>query len=171
MTWIETLASFASGFLNGFAQEYGSPAVHARPTYAPPRATFQSLIRHLASEFNADVHWDEDGDAAAALIVRVQGDDRLLCISLHDDAVYLSAPSNIKFAAGCLPRHIAAFLSNRNKELEFADWDAVDKNGMAYFTLKARGHLDRISLDVLKVAIKKMLVEALILDTFLRKEG
>ena len=123
MSWMESIASFASGFLNGYAQEYSSPAAHAAPRYGSPHTAFQSVIRHLASEFNADVQWDEDGDAAAALIVRIQGDNRLLCISLHDDLMYFSAPSNLRFAAGCLPRDVAAHLARRNRELDCGDWD------------------------------------------------
>ena len=171
MSLVENLSSFARGFVNGFAQEFSNPAVRAEPAYAPPRAAFQNLIRHLASEFDADVHWDEDGEAAAALSVHVQGDDRLLCIVVREGTMYLSAPSNIKFAPGCLPSGVAAFLAHRNRELDFADWGEIDRNGKAYFTLKAHGHVDRINLDVLKAAIKKMLVEALTLDVFLRKEG
>ncbi len=171
MSLMEYITSFTRGFVNGFSQEFSNPAMRAWTAYASPPASFQNLIRHLASEFDADVHWDEDGEAGAALSVRVQGDDRLLCIFLCDDTMYLSAPSNIKFAPGCLPSGVAAFLAHRNKELDFADWGEIDKNGKAYFTLKAHGHVDRINLDILKVAIKKMLVEALTLDVFLRKQG
>lgn len=171
MPWLDDLTAFARGVVSGFVGEYSSPSAYAPSAHASPGATFQSVIRALASHFGAEVHWDEDGDAAAALIVIVQGDHRLLCISLHDGVLHLSAPSRINFPSGCLPRDLAAFLARRNKELDFADWDAMDRNGKAYFTLKAHGRVDRINLDIIKVGLRKMLVEALTLDTFLRKEG
>lgn len=171
MPWLNGLTAFAREVVSGFMGEYSSPSAYSPSACASPRATFQSVIRHLASAFNADIEWDDEGDAAAALIVRVQGEGRMVIVVFAEGVAHLYAPSNIKFAPGCLPRDIAAFLLDRNKELDFADWDAINKNGKAYFTLKSRGQLDRINLDVLKVAIRKMLIESATLDMFLRKEG
>ena len=171
MAWLDDLTSFVRGAVSGFVGEYSSPSAYTPSAHAPPRATFQSVIQHLASEFNADVHWDEDGDMGAALGMHLQGDYRMVMVFFADGRAHLYAPSNIKFAPGCLPRDIAAFLVRRNKELDFADWDAVNKNGKACFTLRSHGPLDRITLDTLKVAIKKMLIESATLDSYLRKEG
>lgn len=171
MSWVDDITTFARGVVNGFTEAYSSPSAYTPSAHASPPATFQSVIRALASHFGADVHWDDDGDMGAALSLRIQGDDRMVMVFFADGMAHLYAPSNIKFAPGCLPRDIAAFLARRNKELDFADWDAVNKNGKAYFTLRSHGKLDRINLDTLKVAIKKMLIESATLDIYLRKEG
>jgi hypothetical protein len=101
----------------------------------------------------------------------MSGEARITVVVLKDEVLRVFVPSNISFAPGRLPADVAAFLADRNRNLDFADWDAMDNGRRSYFTLKTQGGMDRIDLDTLSRVIHKMLVEAAALDQSLRELG
>ena len=148
------------GLLDRIAAAFGPPT---------PRANLRNWARRLASDLGAELEFDEDGDAW--LFFDADGERRVVAAVLGGDRLMLFAPSNVKFRPGGLPRDVAAFLIGRNKELEFADWDAVENDRHAYFALEAYGRAGGIDYEALRAAVEKMVLECLTLDRFLRKRG
>ncbi len=168
MSFFDEVGSLVSGFVGALTGDYPSPPIRVP---VPEHTVFQSLVRQISAHFSAEIHWDEDGDTGAVLGVQSDSGIRTIVVYLKNGTLHVAAPCDIRFSPGCLPRDVAAFLSQRNAELPYADWDAINNGRQSYFTLKAQGRMGEFGIDTLKLAIRKMLVESLTIDIMLRKRG
>lgn len=156
------------GLLNRIASLFDSRPESFRVPYG---TIFQGWVQQLAAHFNADLHWDDDRASGAAFCIHVSGEERRVILLLDGDTVHVRMLSNVNFASRRLPGDVASFLSARNKQLPFFDWDALDNGTRAYFFLKAHGRMDRIEVGTLQEVIEKMLPESIALDLTLEKQG
>ena len=153
------------GLLNTIAEWFKTEEL------SPPshHSIFQNWMQQLASVCGGHLRWDRDGDAEMTVYLR--GEPRCVLTLLRNGTLYVFVPSNIKFRAGGLPGDMAAFLADRNRKLDYADWDAIDNGQHSYFTLRVHGRMERIDLDMLRTVIVKMLAEASALDQTLEEQG
>jgi hypothetical protein len=141
----------------------------AARTFVPRGVVLRGWLEQLAARLDAALQIDGDGDAE--LTLRVRGEARSALVMLRDGTLHVAVPSNYHFPPGRLPPAVVQFLAGRNRELEFADWDAITNRRHSYFTLKTHGRMDAIGPGHLQAAVNKMLAEAYTLDRLLEEEG
>ncbi len=143
--------------------------VDALTRRATMHTVFRDWVGQLASWFNADVEWDEDGDAA--LRIALDGEAYIAVVCLKDGIVHVNMPSNVRFRSGRFPPEVAAMLAERNRKLSFGDWDLMDRGRQAFFFLKAKGRMEQVDIGALKAVIVNMLTEVAALDRTLCAQG
>jgi hypothetical protein len=151
-----------SGFFDGISSFFsGNSGVSA----------FRSRMEMFARQLGLDFYMDDDGQPVCAFGVNWDDEHYTFIVAQTGNEVRLAANSRIKFAPGCLPDQVIAFLIQQNAKLKHCDYDTIENRKHSYFMVKSVVKWHRLTVALMKDAISELVARIVALDKTMIQEG
>lgn len=132
--------------------------------------SFRSRLDRISRETGIPSRMTETGKSGFFL-VPFNGDNYLLMFMPVQDKVEAHCLSNVKFRPGRLPQAVNRFLADRNRKLEFGDWDTLNADDESCYVFKGKVALHHFDTAHMKAIVVNYVPEVAALDATLRDEG
>jgi hypothetical protein len=177
MSWFHTAAQAGAGFLLGAAAAVRDPAgtlawavgEAAQELAGCAPYDFVSHMRGIAGGLNLEV--TSLDNEMATWNVPFRGTNYSFSISHYGERLLFMAISAVRFRSGRLPRPVVELLHDRNRQLEYWQWDAATGERGSFFALKGFFNTAGVTGEIVAEAISRMVAETAAVDNFMVEHG